>query len=144
MVTNLEKLLSLGFDAISKFSEEEMSYKKGVDKWSKKEILGHLIDSAVNNLQRFTEIQFSEQPYQIRNYNQVALVSANDYQNSEAEELLNFWLSINTRIKEVIKRQTDKTLSFKVKVNEDTIVDLSFLIEDYINHINHHLQQITN
>ena len=46
-------------------------------KWSKKEILGHLIDSAINNIQRFTEIQNSEKPYVIKTYNSDALVNAN-------------------------------------------------------------------
>ena len=68
------------------------------DKWSKKEILGHLIDSGINNLQRFTEIQFENKPYKIRKYNQDELVKANEYQNSETEEIADFWLSINNRI----------------------------------------------
>jgi|TARA_R110000737_G_scaffold264685_1_gene272514 hypothetical protein len=60
-------------------------------KWSKKEILGHLIDSGINNLQRFTEIQFSDRPYVIRKYNQNELVIVNDYQNAEIKEILDFW-----------------------------------------------------
>ncbi len=56
-------------------------------KWSKKEILGHLIDSGINNLQRFTEIQFLEKPYKIRPYNQDELVKANNYQNKNSQEL---------------------------------------------------------
>ena len=144
MENNLEELLVTVFDVISNFSEEEMSFKKDSKKWSKKEILGHLIDSGINNLQRFTEIQFVEKPYRIRNYEQNALVKANDYQNSKTEELLNFWLSINKRIQKVIKIQTEETLNFKIQLDDETSIDLRFLIQDYINHIAHHLEQIKN
>lgn len=142
MINDLEKELVLGTKYISKLTEEEMTLKKSSEKWSKKEILGHLIDSAINNLQRFTEIQFTEKPYIVRKYNQVELVKANDYQNSETQELLNFWLSINKRIKKVIEKQTEETLKYKVQINDETIVDLKLLIKDYIDHLVHHLQQI--
>ncbi len=141
MVKDLEKELASGFEFISILSEEEMSFKKNPNKWSKKEILGHLIDSGINNLQRFTEIQFVEKPYKLRKYNQDGLVIANDYQNSEAKELLSLWFSINKRIAEVVKKQTETTLNYKIQI-DDTIVDLKFLIEDYIKHLVYHLQQI--
>ena len=142
MVNDLEKELVSGFEFISMLSEEEMSFKKNPNKWSKKEILGHLIDSGINNLQRFTEIQFVEKPYTIRNYQQADLVKANDYQNAEAKELLSFWFSINKRIAEVVKKQTETTLNYKIQVDDNTTVDLRFLIEDYIKHLVYHLQQI--
>lgn len=144
MVNNLEKELKLGIDIISKFSEEEFRLKNHPDKWSKKEILGHLIDSAVNNLQRFTEVEFSNQPYNVRKYNQNELVKTNDYQNSETKELLNFWLAINTRIQIIIKKQTNETLRLKFQIDNDTVVDFKFLIKDYIDHLVHHLRQIEN
>ncbi|NVK52939.1 MAG: DinB family protein [Flavobacteriaceae bacterium] len=144
MVNDLERELDFGVHLISKFTEEEMALKSTPEKWSKKEILGHLIDSAINNLQRFIEIQFAEKLYVVRKYNQVELVKANDYQNSETRELLNFWLSINKRIKKVIEKQTEETLKYKVQINDERIVDLRFLIKDYIDHLAHHLQQIRN
>ena len=144
MVNDLEEALRVGFELISKLSEEEMSFKKDPNKWSRKEILGHLIDSAINNLQRFTEIQYTEKPYIIRKYNQNELVKVNDYQNSEIQELLNFWIAINKRIEKVIERQTEETLKYKVQINDEKMVDFKFLIKDYIDHLVHHLQQIRN
>ena len=122
--------------------ELEISKKIAVDKWSKKETLGHLIDSGINNLQRFTEIQFESKPYKIRKYNQNELVKVNDYQNAEIKELLNFWISINNRILNLIKLQTEKTLNYKIELDENNISDLRFLMTDYVNHIEHHLNQI--
>ncbi len=69
-----ELLLKNGLEYLSKSSEQEMSGKLSSEKWSKKEFLGHLIDSGINNLQRFTEVQFENKPYKIIKYKQNELV----------------------------------------------------------------------
>src|SRR5215203_4736341 len=66
---------------LKQFSSEELLQKSAAVKWSKQEILGHLIDSAINNLKRFTEIQFLPQPYTVISYKQNELVTVNDYQH---------------------------------------------------------------
>ena len=68
---------------LNRTSEEKISVKLNPEKWSKKEIVGHLVDSGINNLQRFTEIQFMDNPYYVRDYNQDELVRVNDYQKEE-------------------------------------------------------------
>ena len=142
-ITNkLEQLLKKGLEYLGESSELELCKKESEKKWSKKEILGHLIDSGINNLQRFTEIQFENKPYQIRNYNQNELVKANDYQNSDTNEIVEFWSSINNRILSLIRKQTEKTLSYKIELEKDNFCNLKFLIEDYVAHLQHHLQQI--
>lgn len=138
----LERLIRLGFEGVSKYSESEMTYKVSAGKWSKKEILGHLIDSGINNLQRFTEIRFEEVPYSIRNYKQNELVKANGYQHSETKEILDFWKSINNRILYLFSIQNEKLLSFKIVFDNGNVSDLKFLMEDYVNHLEHHLNQI--
>lgn len=138
----LERLIELGFEDVLKRSESELTYKISAKKWSKKEILGHLIDSGVNNLQRFTEIQFTEKPYSFENYNQNELVKANDYQNSEIKELLDFWRSINKRILYLFSIQDEETLSFKIVLDNGDVCDLRFLMDDYVNHLEYHLNQI--
>jgi len=141
-INKLVALLKSGSEYILNTSESEISHKENPEKWSKKEIIGHLIDSAINNLQRFTEIQFEDKPYQIRSYNQDALVKANDYQNSNIKEILEFWLSINNRIIELIEKQTDETLIYKIKFDNGNIEDLRFLMNNYVEHLEHHLNQI--
>ncbi len=138
----LETLLKSGWEYISKASEAELRQKSAPEKWSKKEILGHLIDSGINNLQRFTEIQFESKPYKIRPYKQDELVKANDYQNAKTKEILDFWLSINARIGEVMQQQTEETLRYKIELYKDTTKDLRFLMKDYVDHLEHHLKQI--
>ena len=120
----------------------DFEVKIDVNKWSKKEILGHLIDSAINNLQRFTEIQYSEKPYKIRPYNQDSLVKYNDYQNKNNQDLFDLWLHLNRHILEIIKNQTDKTLDYQLILPNGTLTNLQFLIEDYIDHLFYHVSQI--
>src|SRR6188474_2543328 len=88
---------------INKFSSQEMLRKPAPGKWSKKEILGHLIDSAINNLKRFTEIQFLPQPYSVIAYRQNELVIINDYQNLPLDHLLDLWQALNRQIVFVVK-----------------------------------------
>ena len=57
-INKIENLLKIVQGQFLKISAEEAMYKVSLDKWSKKEILGHLCDSALNNLQRFTEVQY--------------------------------------------------------------------------------------
>ena len=140
----VERLIQLGCDGISKYPESDMTYKASPEKWSKKEILGHLIDSGINNLQRFTEIQFEDTPYSIRKYKQNELVIANDYQNSEIKELVDFWKAINNRIFYLFSIQNEESLSFKIVFDTGDVSDLRFLMEDYVNHFEHHLNQILN
>jgi hypothetical protein len=140
--SKLEQLLFDGLEYIAQVPESELSHKISPEKWSKKEILGHLIDSGVNNLQRFTEIQFTNKPYSIRKYKQNELVKVNNYQNSETTEIAEFWKAINIRIIFLIKNQTEKTLNYKVKLEKNTTTGLRFLIKDYVDHLEHHLKQI--
>ena len=141
-INRLEELLNSGLEFLSKSSESELIQQVSPEKWSKKVIIGHLIDSGINNLQRFTEIQFEIKPYNIRPYSQDELVKANDYQSSEINEIVELWISINNRIKHLKKQQTDKTLNFKIELNKETISDLRFLMKDYVDHLEYHLNQI--
>ena len=141
-VSKLEGLIKKGFEYLEKSSDFDMKQKSSPEKWSKKEILGHLIDSAINNLQRFTEIHFEIKPYKIKPYNQTELVIANNYQNASIQEITNFWLAINNRILNVISQQTEHTINYKIKIDNDEISDLKYLITDYVNHLEHHLNQI--
>ncbi|WP_281612723.1 DinB family protein [Flammeovirga sp. SubArs3] len=142
-ILKFSQLLSEGKEYIENSSIEEFTKKERPEKWSKQEILGHLIDSAINNLQRFTEIQFEEKPYVIRKYNQDELVKVNDYQNANHTELLHFWMSINHRIIAIMKLQTEVTLGYKIVLGDHEISDLKYLMQDYVAHLEHHLQQLT-
>lgn len=128
------------------FIEEISDFENKITetKWSKKEILGHLIDSGINNLQRFTEIQFFEKPYIIRPYNQDELVKANNYQNKNSNELYELWLQLNVQVLHIIKNQTKETLAYQLILPNGNLSNLEFLIEDYFDHFYYHLKQINS
>jgi len=138
----LELLIQNGLEYIRLADELALSQKTSPEKWSKKEILGHLIDSAINNLQRFTEVQLAPKPYQIRSYRQVELVIANNYQSASVKELTILWQAVNRRIQQVILLQTELTLAFPIILGNGDSADLAFLIRDYVDHLDHHLHQI--
>ena len=124
-------------------SSKELSQKPNPEKWSKKEILGHLIDSAVYNLERFTKIRFAPQPFEIIPYPQADLVKANDYQNAETDQLLNLWTSLNRQILSVWKNYSENELALKIDIPYiNQKADLQWWINDYREHMEHHFKQI--
>ncbi|MBD3580980.1 DinB family protein [Flavobacterium selenitireducens] len=138
----IEALLREGTRFFMHASEDELSRKPSPDKWSKREILGHLIDSAVHNLVRFTEARCHTQPYRHRPYDQDELVRLNDYQNQETEDLLVLWLSLNKRIAFLIANVGPGDRSIAVVFADGTTKDLEFLMRDYADHLGGHLRQI--
>ncbi|GAA4823137.1 DinB family protein [Algivirga pacifica] len=142
-IRKLEQLLEVGVDYIGRCSQSDLNDKPNPEKWSKKEIIGHLIDSGINNLQRFTEIQFECKPYRIRKYNQDELVIANSYQKADIKEIVGAWVAVNNRIQALMKQQSEETLGFEIVLGNGAVSDLKFLMEDYVEHLEHHLKQIT-
>jgi hypothetical protein len=127
----------------SALPEEKRLGKPAPGKWSPQEILGHLIDSALNNLRRFTEIQFLPQPFTVVGYKQDDLVSVNDYQHLPAEHLLSLWQQLNRQIVYVVKKIPDEKLAYPIIVaSNGEAKTLEWLIIDYVDHMEHHLRQI--
>lgn len=126
------------------FSNDELIVKPAPGKWSRQEILGHLIDSAINNLKRFTEIQFSEQPYIIQSYKQNELVIVNNYNQQPIEHLMQLWQSLNQQIIYVVENSTADKLNYKVDPQYDhhEMKTLGWIICDYVAHMEHHFKQL--
>ena len=127
------------------FSDELLIQKPAPGKWSKKEILGHLIDSAINNLKRFTEIQFLPKPYKVVSYRQDELVEVNRYQDLPLSHLLDLWTALNNQIIYSVKNIPADKLEFPVDPQYDNgeLRTLGWIICDYVGHMEHHMRQIT-
>ena len=138
----IKHLMSSAKVYFDKADDAVLEAKPNPEKWSKKEILGHLIDSAINNIQRFTEIQHAEKPYQIRSYNPDQLVLANQYQQKDTAQLFELWTDLNMHVKFLISNQTAATLAYALILPSGEKKDLKFLINDYADHLEHHLDQI--
>jgi hypothetical protein len=110
-------------------------------KWSRKEELGHLIDSASNNHLRFVRATL-EPEYQGPSYDQNGSVSLHGYGELSWSELLEFWRRYNVLLAELITRIPESRLQTRCRVGDSATVTLQFLIEDYVAHMQHHLDHI--
>ena len=129
---------------MKQFVSEELLKRPAPGKWSKQEILGHLIDSAINNLKRFTEIQFLPQPYSVISYRQNELVVVNDYQNLPLQHLLDLYQALNRQIVLVVKNIPIEKLDYPVdpQYENKELKTLCWIIGDYVAHMEHHFRQI--
>jgi hypothetical protein len=138
----LKVLLEIIPSMLFEISEEEFSAKLNSEKWSKKEILGHLIDSAANNHQRFIRVQYGNIPTIF--YDQNKWNELNHYQDLQSKHIIHLWTIYNQHLLEVIKRIPENSLLKECNVGGKKNATLQFLIDDYVQHLEHHLTQITN
>jgi DinB superfamily len=117
--------------------EAEFSAKPLPNQWSKKEIIGHLIDSATNNHQRFVRCQFEDVPTII--YDQNKWNEFSFYQNIEIKQLIEFWAIYNKQLVEICKQIPKRNLPRECQMKDGTRLTLEFLINDYVTHLEHHL-----
>jgi hypothetical protein len=133
-------------------SEAESERRPAEGKWSAKEIIGHLIDSAANNHGRFVSAQFKDDLV-FAGYEQEKWVAAQHYQEASWSSLLELWRSYNQHLlhlssfvpPEILTRQVDHHSLHKIAwkpVDENSPATLEYLIRDYVDHLNHHLRQI--
>lgn len=143
VTTELRELLNVFADRIGKLSDAEFNVKPNLDKWSKKEVLGHLIDSAHNNLRRFICGQYESSPPKIR-YNQDFWVEANAYQQYSKENVIALWKLVNEQIIHVLNNMPTEHYLRTCDTGAATpeLKTLEFLAVDYIRHMKHHLNQI--
>lgn len=109
--------------------------------WSQKEELGHLIDSAANNHQRFVRAAL-EAGYNGPGYQQDEWVKVHGYAEWHWTELTTFWQQYNALLAHVIDRIPEDRLKARCVVGTGEPVTLGFLIEDYVHHMQHHLDHI--
>lgn len=118
-------------------------HKPAADKWSKKEILGHLIDSAQINLQRFVRCTYEEN-FKLT-YEQVEWVRANRYQQARTDDLVALWELLNAQIIWVLDNYPANRLQAQCDNSKTTVAlhSVEWLAQDYLDHLKHHLNQIT-
>ena len=141
-INQLEQLISSYPDKLFGISDEEFPVKSSPEKWSKQEELGHLIDSAHNNLRRFVVGQYETDPKIV--YDQNFWVAAANYQHQSSFDLISLWELLNKQICEVLKSLPEKNYSRMVDTGKGTIElhSLEWLAEDYLKHALHHLHHI--
>ncbi len=112
------------------------------DKWSKKEILGHLIDSAANNHQRFVRGQFEENPRIV--YAQDNWVKYSYHQSADEKLLIGFWELYNRMLLHIMKQTPVDLLQRTCDTAGPEPFTIDFLMDDYVVHMEHHLKEIVS
>ncbi|TCM96351.1 DinB family protein [Paenibacillus sp. BK033] len=125
------------------WSEERMTTPRALGKWSSLQILGHLCDSAINNMRRIIEAPSASGPYVITPYNQDNWVKAQQYASAPAGEIIALWESLNRSMVRVMSAVPVETLtSCQIRLANGETHTLEWLIRDYLEHLEHHLGQI--
>ena len=137
-IVDLEEILEKYTGLLQATDSIELESIPTPGKWSKKEIIGHLIDSAHNNLRRFIVGQYDDKPHII--YRQDDWVKLNNYQDAVVHDLINLWFLLNKQIVTVLKNTTEEKLQ-RVCLTESEHT-IAFLATDYNSHLVHHLHQV--
>jgi hypothetical protein len=109
--------------------------------WTRKQIIGHLLDSASNNRHRFVGAAI-DGAYSGPQYGQDAWVAAHGYAEQTWETLLRWWQAEHEILAAVVDRIPEGRLHASCIVGGEAPVSLRFLIEDYLRHQRHHLAQL--
>jgi len=133
-------------------SEQQSEVPRAEDKWSAKQIIGHLIDSATNNHQRFVRAQFTDELVFL-GYQQNEWVRVEHFQEEPWRDLVQLWQLYNQHILHIMKHAPEDTRTLlrrrhnlhqlaSEQIKEDEPVTLEFFMRDYVDHMKKHLSQI--
>jgi hypothetical protein len=116
------------------------TYRDG--SWTRKQVMGHLLDSASNNHQRFVRASLQDE-YVGPTYDQPAWVDRIGWGELPWEQLLRYWKTYNEVLVRIVSRIPREKYGVRC-----TILDypreytLETLIVDYLDHMNQHIDQI--
>lgn len=109
--------------------------------WSRRQVLGHLVDSASNNHQRLVRALISTE-LNWPNYEQEAWVKAQAYQDADWEQLVALWSAYNAHLLWIVRHVPEQKLATVCRIGENPPLTLGKLINGYLDHLQHHLHQI--
>ncbi len=151
-VQELRDAIEKNTPLLEKMSDEATRKRPAPGKWCAREIIGHLIDSASNNHQRFVRAQLQDDLV-FPGYAQDSWVSLQQYREAPWKELLQLWRSFNLHIARVMEAaSSEERLRPRDRHNLDEIAShgipkeepatLDYFMADYVWHLKHHLDQI--
>lgn len=123
------------------FDDVTASQRPAEGKWSAKEVIGHLIDSANNNLQRIVRLSI-EESIDLPGYKQNEWVAVQHYNKRHWSDLVIVWSALNLHLAHTIAFVEKQHLARIWHYGKNELT-LGFIIEDYIAHMRHHLQAMS-
>jgi DinB superfamily len=140
-VVLLRYLLETEPSRLAELSDSSAAFKFSPEKWSPKEELGHLLDSAAINHQRIVRTLLEDQP-NMPAYEQQRWVQVHVYQKRDWRELIDLWTALNRQLLMAAAWTTDSDWTRTCTINGSEPVTLKFVLQDYIAHMAHHLEHI--
>ncbi len=149
---DLISTVSAAVACLRRVADADAAHRPAPGKWSAKEIVGHLIDSASNNHQRFVRAAWQDDLI-VAGYEQDAWVSAQEYQTAPWHELLDLWAAYNVHLARVMRATPGAVrLRMHSRHNLDEVAwqsvpsgqptSLDYFMRDYVAHLQHHVRQI--
>jgi len=148
--TALRVVVEESLPMLQAMAEQEADQPYAPGKWTRKEVIGHLIDSASNNHGRFVRAQLQDS-MRFEGYAQDDWVRVQRYREASWPELLALWRSLNLHLARVMEAASEKDrlrprtdhaldrIAFRAPPSTPT---LGWFMEDYVEHLRHHLRQI--
>jgi hypothetical protein len=151
-LSDFRQTIDSASNQLLQISVEQSQTPRAAGKWSPKEIIGHLIDSASNNHQRFVRAQFTDDLI-FAGYEQEGWVRVQNYQGEQWADLVQLWKLYNQHMLHLISRVPEETrMKLRYKHNlhqlaseslsENEPVTLDWFMRDYVDHMKKHLKQI--
>ena len=145
MTSEIARELSSAVDLIAqqlkRIEPAVAQHKPAADRWSIQEVVGHLIDSAANNHQRFVRA-LQVDALTFPKYDQQQWVADQHYNLAPWSDLVDLWRFYNIQLAHIIRNIPDSALEVQCTIGPNDPVTLLFLIEDYLVHMQHHLKKI--
>ncbi len=141
IAAGLRSVLDAAEPRLGDLSEARASAPRAAGKWSPKQLLGHLIDSAANNHHRFVRGQ-NEPAVRMAGYEQEHWVVSQRYGDRPWQDLVELWLAYNRHLTHVIAAIPEARRTIPVEIGGGPPVTLSWVALDYVGHIQHHLGQM--
>ena len=135
----LNDTLTRELPALRAMTEERASAPVPEGKWTSKQELGHLLDSATNNRIRFVRAAL-EGKYEGPTYQQNDWVRIHDYNAMAWSDIVDMWAAYNKLLVHLVQRIPEEALDNPVNVYGTQT--LGFMIDDYVLHMRHHLDHL--